>query len=612
MPFFCKKFKIVKQMKKIAKSLHSFLIISVLLSFCLPVIGQEFNSDSLKIKFTEYIEKEMKSRKITGFSIALVDDQKTIWSEGFGYGNKSENIKADKNSVYRIGSVSKVFTATAIMQLVDQGKINLDESIDKYIPEFRINSHFENPGKITVRSLLTHESGLQSDYYSNNWWFDNPLPDNYQFEYMKLPEMIKDEYVVTQPWHHFSYSNLAFSLLGNIITNVSGKDYSDYLEDHIFEPLGMNNSSAILNDRVKDNMTMGYYGKEEVSTPFIRDLAAGSILSSVEDMSSFMKMIFADGNYNGNQVLSEHTLNLMFEQQNKDVELDLDFKIGITYWLINPLEINEVQPALHYGDLPPYHAMLLVIPEYKIGAVAMTNSQSGQGFSRTVIIKLLQEVLKMKHGFEVTEEIYKERETIKLPDDKLEKYDGYYSTIYGMFKLKNNSVNLIKPIAKAKLLPYAEDNFSLKIKAFGIPVAKGFSNAVKMSYLDREDNDLMAIYVDGTFMAYGQKVQPVKIPDSWQNRFGQYEISNIDFESYDKITQLSQPKSAELNIDKTGFMMLSIKYGEGVQKKPLKPIDDEKAIIYGLGRNLGETIRVIEKNGEEIILFSGYELKKMK
>ena len=140
----------------------------------------------------------------------------------------------------------------------------------------------------------------------------------------------------------------------------------------------------------------------------------------------------------------------------------------------------------------------------------------------------------------------------------------------------------------------------------------------------------MAIYVDGTFMAYGQKVQPVKIPDSWQNRLGQYEISNIDFESYDKITQLSQPKSAELNIpyqtilslkhgyrvfgkiDKTGFMMLSIKYGEGVQKKPLKPIDDEKAIIYGLGRNLGETIRVIEKNGEEIILFSGYELKKMK
>ncbi len=585
-----------------------FLLVTILSAF-----SQDVDYTELKKELTEKINKEIKKKKIVGLSIALVDDQETIWQEGFGYEKKSEKINADEHTVYRIGSVTKLFTATAIMQLVEQGKIDLDASIDTYIPGFSVKSHYDEPGIITVRSLITHESGLASDYYYN-FFFDNPPPEDHAKEYLKLPEQIKDEYVAAQPWYNFSYCNLGFSLLGNIITNVSGMDYSDYIAQNILDPMGMKNSSVLVNDRVKENMSMGYFGKKEVHTPYIRDLAAGSILSSAADMTNFMKMIFASGSYNNAEVLNSETLESMFVRQNSDVKLDLDFGIGITYWLENPLEIENIKPVSHGGDLPPYHANFVVIPEYKLGAVALSNSNSSTSVVRKIVEDILKEALKVKANLKVNEEEDVEKEYLTLDNNQLSQFKGYYATPLGLmnFEQKGNSIITKYSIIKAKLLPYSKNEFDIKVKALGIRILKDEAKNINMKFMEVDDLNLFAVNYAGTFIGYGQKIEPVEISEKWKNRIGTYEIMNVNFEEYSKIAQRFLLKSASVKFDeKTGFLLLSMKMMGQNMALPLNPIHDTEAINFGVGRSMGETIRVVEKDGSEVIMFSGYELKKV-
>ena len=109
--------------------------------------------------------RRWRKNNVTGLSIALVDDKGLIWAQGFGYADKENKIPATPQTVYRVASISKLFTATAIMQLAEQGKINIDEPLTTYLPEFSIKTRFPGEGKITPRNLMTHHSGLPANFY---------------------------------------------------------------------------------------------------------------------------------------------------------------------------------------------------------------------------------------------------------------------------------------------------------------------------------------------------------------------------------------------------------------------------------------------------------------
>ncbi|NOZ47774.1 MAG: beta-lactamase family protein [Chlorobi bacterium] len=601
-------------MKNILSYFFKLFLLAIIALFIKHSVAQQVDYSSLKEEITKFVKKDMKKKKITGLSVALIDNQETIWSTGFGYEIKSEKKKADKNTVYRIGSISKLFTATAIMQLVEEGKVNLDSSLSKYIPGFSIKSHFDTAGTITVRSVLTHESGLPCDYYYN-FFFDSPPPENYATEYRKLPEYLKNEYVVTQPWYNFSYSNLGFSLLGNVVANVSGMDYTDYVVKNILDPMEMKNSSVIVNDRVKSHLSKGYLKKEEIPTPYIRDLAAGAILSSSDDMANFMKMIFANGKYNENQILKKETLESMFQRQNKDVALDLSFKIGITYWLENPLEIAGIKPVSHGGDLPPFHAFFMVIPEYKLGAIALSNSNSSAGEVRRIVIKMLQKALEVKAGLKKNENEGKgkKQELAVLNKQLMKQYLGYYASPFGIleFKQKGNSIVTKKSVLKIKFLPVNDENFLVKVKVLGFPVKSKSLKKLRMQYLFTDQKNLFAFLMDSTLIGYAEKVTPPEVPAVWSQRFGDYEIVNLDCDSYSEPAKQFVPSSIALKVDKkTSFPLLQMKMMKQTITFPFKPINSSEAITYGIGRNLGETIQFTNEDGEEILMYSGYKMKK--
>ena len=159
---------------------------------------------------TWFIEKEIKDKNIVGLSIARVDDQSIIWKEGFGFADQNKNVKAGPETVYRAGSISKLFNAMAVMKLVEAGKMDIDRPLATYLPEFKIKSRFGSTDGITPRTIMTHHSGLPSDLWDGHYG-EHPMP------FTQIVHAIKDEYVAYPPNMIMGYSNLAVLLLGQMI-----------------------------------------------------------------------------------------------------------------------------------------------------------------------------------------------------------------------------------------------------------------------------------------------------------------------------------------------------------------------------------------------------------
>ena len=222
--------------------LTALLIASCLtLSACLtPLTAPENVSHgdfrTIENYIAELVDLEMSDHEITGISIALIDDQKVIWQKGFGFADLENKIPATPETIYRAGSISKVFTAAATMQLAEQGKIDIDQPLVKALPEFSIKTRFPDAAPVTPRNVMTHHSGLPSNYY-RGLFVRNPDP----FE--SVLDDIRDEYLSTPPNTVFSYSNLGMALLGASVEKISGQAFNDYMGQHFFQPLGMTRSS---------------------------------------------------------------------------------------------------------------------------------------------------------------------------------------------------------------------------------------------------------------------------------------------------------------------------------------------------------------------------------
>jgi CubicO group peptidase (beta-lactamase class C family) len=201
-----------------ANIMHQILFASLALLLCAGLSacgGSSSGSNPAAVPYsntinqmTAYIENHMAQNNVTGLSIALVDGQNVVWARGFGYADKENNIPADADTIYEIASVSKTFAAATIMRLAEQGLIDIDKPITTYLPGFSINQRFPASGPITIRSILTHHSGIPSDLFNGAW------TEGQAFDYDTwLLDYLKNEYTSVPVGSVFAYSNSAFALL---------------------------------------------------------------------------------------------------------------------------------------------------------------------------------------------------------------------------------------------------------------------------------------------------------------------------------------------------------------------------------------------------------------
>lgn len=248
---------------------------------------------------TEYVKSEMQRQHIPGLSLLVIKDGKTIRAEGFGMANVELQMPVKPESVFQSGSVGKQFTATAVMMLVEEGKVSLDDPLTKYFPEAPVTWK-----EATVRELLSHTAGL-GDYpkdfdFRRDWTEDEEL---------KLIESIPLAYPPGTKW---AYSNLGYATLGFLIHRVTGKLYGDFLQQRIFRPLDMQSTRIISEADIVPNRSAGYrlvkgeLKNQEWVSPVVNTTADGSLYFTTLDLAKWDAALYTE------KLLKRSSLDLMW------------------------------------------------------------------------------------------------------------------------------------------------------------------------------------------------------------------------------------------------------------------------------------------------------------
>jgi len=324
-------------------------------------------------------------QRIAGATFAAVKDGKIWLSKGYGYADVSKNkpVEADK-TLFRPGSISKLFTWTAVMQLYEQGKIDLNQDINQYIKGFSIPETFSEP--ITMTHLMSHTPGFEEKsigMFARNSKELIPLRD---FLKKHMPKRVRPPGEIT------SYSNYGTALAGYIVECVSETIFEEYIEDNIFEPLDMDHSTfrQPLPEYLDDDMSVGYEYKKGVLKPdefeLINGMApAGSLSTTSDDMAKFMIAHLQNGNFQEAEILRKETAQMMHTTLfTHDPRLSGNAH-GFWEW-----EYNNLHTIGHGGDTLLFHSFLVLIPEHNLGFFVSYNSVGGSGASR---IQLIESIL---------------------------------------------------------------------------------------------------------------------------------------------------------------------------------------------------------------------------
>ncbi|WP_374548549.1 serine hydrolase domain-containing protein, partial [Flavobacterium sp.] len=261
------------------------------------------------------VEKTMKTFNVPGIAVGIVKDGKLVVAKGYGVSNINTKQKVDANTLFGIASNSKSFTAAALGILVDEGKLNWDDKVIKYLPEFKMYNDYVTQ-EFTIRDLLTHRSGLGLGAGDLMIW-----PDGHNFTPNDIVKNIQYLKPVSGFRTKYDYDNLLYVIAGEVVAKVSGKSWCDFVEERIMKPIGMKNSAASWN-RLKDttNVIVPHVpvsGKLQVIKRYTNPIfdAAAGLYTSVNDLSNWLILQMNEGKINDQVIFSKEVHHDMWTSQ---------------------------------------------------------------------------------------------------------------------------------------------------------------------------------------------------------------------------------------------------------------------------------------------------------
>ena len=377
-----------------------------------------------------------------GTAFGIVVDGKLVYSGGFGYTDVAKKIPATPKSLFRIASMSKSITAMAVLKLRDAGKLRLDDPAEMYIPELKAHKYLTaDAPKITVRNLMTHSAGFPED----NPWGDRQLADSDA----DLINLIKAGIAnANVPSFAYEYSNLAFAMLGHIITVVSGKPYQQYITETILKPLGMNDTKWEYTQVPAEKLALGYRWLDNawVEEPLLHDGsygAMGGLITSIEDFSKYVAIHQAAWPPRNDadtapikrssirEMAQPWTFSGLFAQAKNSAGQICPTASGYGYglgWSQNCVGMVSVG---HSGGLPGFGSQWRFLPEYGIGVIAYANlTYAGLGSVNSAVLDTLVAMGKLQPRQLPVSSILAQRkaELLKLlPDWKNAEQSGIFA-----------------------------------------------------------------------------------------------------------------------------------------------------------------------------------------
>jgi CubicO group peptidase (beta-lactamase class C family) len=342
-------------------SIYIFILIagvSALLQSCEKEV-QEHN-------IAHEIQMEMEVQNLPSITTCVIQNNAIVWSQSFGFSDVKNQTKATAETIYHIGSVSKLFIATAVMQLEEQGKLELENDINDYLP-FAVRNHYFPESPITVKMLLTHCSSLVSgktdqdvpgiwNYYEPD---QAPLLDEWIPQFL-IPGGVyysPNIWQNNQPGTFENYSNIGSCLLAYAVEEITGLDFRDYCMENIFAPLKMYNTSYQYADLDSSKIAVLYQDNNQIHSPSdFRLYASGALKSTAQDMGRFLMAYLNKGELEGIRILEETTINKILKVQNNASGTCLLWNASIGNWFghtgglsMGASSIVEIHPESNTG-----------------------------------------------------------------------------------------------------------------------------------------------------------------------------------------------------------------------------------------------------------------------
>lgn len=551
----------------------------------------------------QYIPQQMAEHQVPGLSIALVDGQQLIWARGFGFADQARGLQVTENTAFRAGALSQLLTATAVMQLVEQGRLQLDAPLHDTLKEFYVRSRFHQDQNaadrsVTLRRLLSHQGGIPAQYLRES---------RTSSALGELPGKVSGLWLSNAPGTQTAYSKLGYALLGAAVERSSGVSFEQQLQTRLLRPLGMSQSSFVGDSRAQPYRAKGYEDGSRSSDALIRDVSAEGLWSTPRDLSHYLRMLFAQGRYNNRQLLSGASINEMVRSQNAGNPLDFDCQVGLG-WFLSPCGEEWVQPGIrtwqHSGFGEGFHAQVSVLAEQQLAVIVMSNADSGEALAQPLVPQVLRMLLQA-HGDPARPPAappQSKRRQIPETADR-QHLAGFYATRWGVLRVRDQHRRLYAELAgkRYELLRDEQGWLRARSKLLGLwPEDLGTLGQLQLDVMTVQGRRVFTAKSHGQLLAVGERIDPVPLPDSWLATVGTYQTLNDD-PGDDTI------KGVRIVLEDGFLMIRCLQAGRALSDYILAPVDNAHAVIAGNGPGLGDTVRR-QINGVNVL---GYSFKRI-
>jgi CubicO group peptidase (beta-lactamase class C family) len=551
------------------------------------------------------IRNNLKQQRIPGAAVALVHEGRVIFSRCYGYADTEKKAAITEDTYFMAGSLTKSFTALAVLKLIEQGKIDPNADINNYIPDFSIRNLYDGEALITVNHLLTHTSGLMIDYYAH-------ITGGKKVSSADLLSQLQNEYLCFKPGSACKYSNIGYRLLGMIIEQVTGERFQSYLEKEVFKPLGLNESSFDYTDEMGLHMSKGHNGDTEISRVDNEDKSASGLFSTLKDLTVFLKFLSSKAIQSSGGINNNKIIDSIIRRANPAIDTFYDNKsIYSSGWYLNFYQFQGTHTVLSSsGSINGFSTAMTYIPEEKLGIIILTNSSLGWKANMEIIARGLGGMIDASRGPGTRRPDAENQKNIKSTaeyDSLCGRYVGF-GPMVDIFQKKNKLYAKFKGPA-ALLIPEGNGVFKPVIRILFIDInVERFTEYenIRFRFGNNQRGDkflyMEACVGESTFSIPLHHFQKCNIPKAYRRYYGTWVLD--ENEAYPNILKLYLPTNRLVFFEKDGWPMIKINTWMGDGLLLLVPLSENLARIAGSGE-------IISLN-DDTVNYIGLSFKKVR
>lgn len=538
---------------------------------------------------------------IPALSLALVRGDQALWLEGFGMADPAAGTPATARTRYRAGSLAKPITALLVLGLQAAGRLDIDQPLGAALPGFALQPRFDTTAQpITVRSVLSHHAGLPADLNQGLWS---------EAAFTTVRARLRDEYAAFPPNLVFGYSNLGYSLLGHLVQAQTQRPFAEHAEAALFTPLGMTDT-AFSGRAGDERLAAGHRDGRPFEPLPLRDVPAQGLQTTAADLAELLAALLEGGARDGRQVIEPSVIEAMLEPQNTAVALDMDVITGLGLFLEDDSIPGAGRVARHSGNTLAYTAELILLPEQGLGVAVLANA----GNAGRVVEQLAEAVL--AQSLKAVPEAVPTDLFIAATGERPERAapassGGYYATDFGLIAIRPEAEQLCACMTgeTLDLIPFPDGWLAPSPEVLG--GAKGAATdapsetvrpltRLRLQTRRIDGREVMVADTGDGELVLGEKLEPQPPPQRWRERLGRWRVLNPDpgFPITDLTLKLTDGQLCM-------SYRLPVLSPDRIQV-PLRAVDDDSAIILGLGRSRGESVRIVEHAGAARLRWSGY------